>query len=252
MERAVADELRIFPSLAALTSAAAEHITERAQESVRSRGRFRWVLSGGHTPEGLYRTLAERYRRTFPWGATEVYFGDERCVSPRSALSNYAMARSALLAHVPIPSVHVHRMHGEERPPSAAAATYASTIRNPHPGKRSSVDPFDLVLLGVGPDGHTASLFPGAPALREKHRTVVSVRHAGQPPRVPRITLTLPALAHSDEIVFLVSGADKAAAMAAIWSARPRGNDRYPASRVRSSGVIRWFIDEAAAAERSL
>lgn len=247
MELELGQDLRVYPDLATETAAAARHLVERARQSVRSRGTFSWVLSGGNTPRGLYRLLAGRYRKSFPWTATEVYFGDERCVPPRHPDSNYAMARDSLLDHVPIPRRRIHRLRGELRPPSRAAALYARSIGPP----ASTTDPtrarFDFVLLGVGPDGHTASLFPGGRALKERRRRVVAVRHPGQAPYLPRLTLTLPALDSSREVCFLVSGEQKAAAVAAIFGSLPKGDGRYPASLVRPAGDIVWFLDRAAA-----
>lgn len=246
MERGVGRDVRVYPNRASETRAAARHILECARQSVQTRGAFSWVLSGGSTPRGLYRFIARRYRDRFPWQATQVYFGDERCVPPRHPESNYAMARNALLAHVPIPRRQIHRLRGELRPPSEAARRYARLIGPLLTPSDAAPARFDLVLLGVGPDGHTASLFPQDPALRERRRLVVAVRRAGQPPYLPRLTLTLPALASSREVCFLVSGEAKAAAVAAIFRSSPEGNPRLPASLVHPVGATVWFLDRAA------
>jgi len=239
--------VRIYPNLATETAALARHVAERARESVRARGVFSIVLSGGQTPQGLYRLLARRYRERFPWHATEVFFGDERCVSPRNPESNYAMARKALLSHVPVDPRRVHRLPGEVRPPSVAAARYARLI-GPLPARSDAARArFDLVLLGLGPDGHTASLFPGTPALREQRRTVVAVRRSGQSPYVPRLTLTPRALNSSREVCFLVAGKEKAAPVAAVFHAPPEGDRQFPASLVRAMGATFWFLDRGAA-----
>lgn len=242
--------IRVFPDPARESEGAARHIAERARAAVRARGRFSWVLAGGHTPEALYRLLARRYRARFPWLETEVFFGDERCVGPRDPESNYAMARATLLAHVPIPRRRIHRLRGEVRPASKEAQSYGRLVGPPSSTGEEELPPrFDLVLLGLGPDGHTASLFPGAAALRERSRSVVAIRHAGHPPWVPRLTLTLPALASSREVLFLVEGSEKAATVAKIIRAGPRGNPRLPASLVRSRGPILWYLDRSAAAD---
>ncbi|MCI4364875.1 MAG: 6-phosphogluconolactonase [Thermoplasmata archaeon] len=251
MESGVDRRVRVFSSLATLSSGAARHVAERARDAVAARGRFTWVLAGGHTPEGLYRKLAERYQTDFPWRESEVFFGDERCVPAGSPLSNYSMARDALLRHVPIPAGRVHRLRGEVRPPSEAAATYRRlldrlALRGDGTGVR-----FDLVVLGIGPDGHTASLFPGSSALRERQRTVVALRRSGQPPWVPRLTLTLPAFASSREVLFLVAGEEKADVVARVLRARPPGNPNLPASRIRSAGSVRWFLNRSAASHLS-
>jgi 6-phosphogluconolactonase len=247
LEPGVDRRVRVYPNLASETVAAARHLAERGWEAVRVRGTFSLVLAGGRTPRGLYRLLARRYRESFPWRATEVFFGDERCVPPRDPDSNYAMARDALLSHVPIPRHRVHRLEGELRPPSAAAARYARLI-GPLPSPEESAHArFDLVLLGVGTDGHTASLFPNARALAERRRSVVAVRRPGQPPYRPRLTLTLPALGSSREVCFLVSGAEKAAAVASVLRSVRKGNPRFPASLVRGREATVWFLDRSSA-----
>jgi 6-phosphogluconolactonase len=247
VEFGVGREVRVYPNLARETRAAARHIVARARESVRTRGVFSWVLAGGGTPLGLYRLLARQYRQSFPWGATEVYFGDERCVPPRHRDSNYAMARDSLLARVPIPRERIHRLRGERRPPSSAAVQYARVIGPVPPTADPERARFDLVLLGVGPDGHTASLFPEARSLKVLRKAVVAVRRSPEPPYVPRLTLTLPALNSSREVCFLVAGPEKAAAVAAIFRSLPDGTARLPASLVRSAGNTVWFLDRAAA-----
>jgi 6-phosphogluconolactonase len=209
------------------------------------------VLAGGRTPEALYRLLARQYLRRFPWAETEVFFGDERCVPARDPESNFAMARDALLAHVPIPRHRIYRLQGEVRPAAAAARRYANVLQSLAQPGDPSAPRFDVVLLGLGPDGHTASLFPNAPALRETERLVLAVPSVGVPPQVPRLTLTLPALASSREIVFLVAGADKAAIVANVLNAGPSGAAKYPASLVHSAGPVLWFLDSGAAGSLS-
>jgi 6-phosphogluconolactonase len=238
--------VHVEDDLPSASAALARHIARRARESVRARGRFTWVLSGGSTPQSLYRHLARRYRRTFPWAQTHVLFGDERCVAPDAPESNFGAAEEALLRHVPIPPRHVHRLHGEMGPLTKAAAEYARTIQRLSRSDAAAV-PFDLVLLGIGPDGHTASLFPDDPALQERRRTVVLVRRPGQPPKVPRLTLTLPALAASREVCFLVAGREKAGIVARIFRTPLAGTAALPASLVQSEGPTLWFLDRAAA-----
>jgi 6-phosphogluconolactonase len=247
VDRGLDREVDIYPDLAAATRAVARQVREVALGAVRDRGRFSWVLAGGRTPEGLYRLLAASYRTRFPWERTEVYFGDERCVSPRDPESNYAMTRAALLSRVPIARSAIHRLRGEIRPSSQAAAEYARLLGRQRPLNDPDVPRFDLVLLGLGPDGHTASLFPNAPSLRERRRSVLAVRRSGQPPWVPRLTMTLPALAASREVIFLVAGPEKAAAVAATLRSSGRGSPSWPASLVRSTGSVRWFLDRTAA-----
>jgi 6-phosphogluconolactonase len=242
----VTRRVRIFPDLDRASRALARHVADRAREAVARRGRFTIVLSGGTTPIPLFRCLAELPARAVPWSSTEVYFGDERCVSPRSTRSNYAAARRLLLSKVAIPRGQVHRIPGELRPPSAAAARYDTLLRRI---PRSRGDPrFDLVLLGIGPDGHTASLFPGDTALSERRRLVLPVNAPDLPPHVPRITLTLPALTSSRETCFLVAGADKAPVLARVLASRTSARSWLPAARVRSP-LVTWYVDRAAASE---
>ena len=247
MEPPVEPTVRVDANLSAASSALAGHLTRRARESVQARGVFSWVLAGGRTPQVLYRHLARRYRESFPWSSTEIFFGDERCVGPHDPESNYGAAWESLLAHVPVSRSRLHRIYGELRPSSTAADRYARLLGSVRTLQRAPAR-FDVVLLGVGPDGHTASLFPHASALRERRRAVVAIRHPGQPPNLPRLTLTLPALASSREICFLVSGPEKSSALAGIFESLPKGSPQFPASLVRSRGPVLWFLDRTAAA----
>ena len=239
----MSEGVRVFPVLDRASAELARHVVRRARESTAERGRFRWAISGGKTPVGLFGRLAGAEGRGLPWETTEVFFADERCVPPTDPDSNFRSAWESFHSRVPIPRRHVHRIRGELRPPSLAAARYARGLAGPE----GTAPPLDLVLLGIGPDGHTASLFPGSPALREARRPVVSVRRSGQPPFVARITLTPPALSAAREVCFLVAGADKADALAGIFRAGPRGDPRFPASLVRPAAPPRWFLDRAAA-----
>ncbi|MCI4324230.1 MAG: 6-phosphogluconolactonase [Thermoplasmata archaeon] len=246
MESSVRPSVRVYPDLPGASRALARHLVASARHSVDERGRFSWVIAGGRTPQELYQLLARNYADRFPWKELEVFFGDERCVGPTSPESNFRAAWESFLSEAPVPRPRIHRMRGELRPPSHAAERYARQLgfhRTPPPG----LPRFDVVLLGMGPDGHTASLFPRAPALRENRRSVVAVRSAGQPPFLPRLTMTLPALSSSREVCFLVSGSDKAQALARIFRSFPRGTPQLPASLVRSRGSIHWYLDRAAA-----
>ncbi|MGC2359102.1 MAG: 6-phosphogluconolactonase, partial [Thermoplasmata archaeon] len=217
----VARTVRIFRDLDAASAALARRIAAAAGEAVRARGRFSLVMSGGRTPLGLFRRWGEAEGRRLPWAKTDVYFADERCVPPDHPDSNFGVAWTTFLSRVPIARRRIHRMRGELRPPSQAAARYAREI-GPLPGSPR----FDLVLLGIGPDGHTASLFPGRRAVREMRRTVVAVPRAGQPPYVARLTLTPPALSSARDVFFLVAGPDKAAPLSRIFRSGPRGDPR--------------------------
>jgi 6-phosphogluconolactonase len=239
-------EVRVVDGPEELARAAADEWRARALSAVAELGRFAVALAGGSTPRALYALLADPaapYRDALPWAHTHVFFGDERAVPPDHPESNYGMARDALLARVPVPPGNVHRIRGEEEP-EVAARGYEDELRSFFgPATR-----FDLVLLGMGADGHTASLFPGSPALEEPSRLVAA-------PLVPalgvrRITLTLRALDAAARAVFLVSGASKAPALARILSGEP-GAAALPAARVRPGhGSVLWLVERGAAPRR--
>jgi 6-phosphogluconolactonase len=221
---------------------AARRFAAQCHEAVRARGRFSVVLSGGSTPQGLYRRLAQPdYRDEIPWEAVHIFWGDERCVPPDHPESNYRRAHETLIEHVAIPSDQVRRMQGEGEPGMAARA-YARELVDffcgPHPR-------FDLVLLGLGEDGHTASLFPGSEAVEEEQRLVVAVEAEYGSRPTCRLTLTLPALRATRQVLFLVAGADKAPILARVLSGDAAD---LPAARVApAAGEVTWLVDEAAA-----
>lgn len=201
-------------------------------------------LSGGSTPRRLYQLLASGVPAALPWGRIHWFFGDERMVPPESPDSNAGMARDALLARVPIPPDHVHAVPVAQLSAEAAASAYAAELEDFYGAGRLEADRpfFDLTLLGIGEDGHTASLFPGMPAIEEDRAWTAPVPVAGQPPYVPRVTLTRPALASSRLVLFLVAGAGKRPALTRIAQAS------LPAARIaEASPRCRWLIDRAAA-----
>ena len=239
-------DVRVFPGGDAMLDAAVEVVIREAAASIAGRGRFTAVLAGGSTPQGLYQRLAHApHRDRIEWTCVHLFWGDERCVPPADAASNYRMARGALLDHVPIPPAQVHRIHGEDEP-GEEAARYDALLRtalNAPGGSRTGV--FDLVLLGLGTDGHTASLFPGMTAPRESARWVVA-EHIDNA-RGWRITLTPVPLNAAHAVVFLVAGADKAPALAAVLEG-PVLPDALPAQRVATGATaVRWMVDRAAA-----
>jgi 6-phosphogluconolactonase len=197
------------------------------------------VLTGGSSPRRAYELCAER---NDDWSSATVWFGDERCVPPAHPDSNFAMADRALLSRLAKPPT-VIRMQGELEP-DAAAGAYEAYVR-----ERLGGDPrWDLLLLGIGPDGHTASLFPGKPEVEETGRLVVGVPLAGMEPQVPRVTLTLPALNAARAVVFLITGAGKADIVARVFGDPP--DLTLPAAHVRPRfGSLTVILDEAAAAE---
>lgn len=233
--------LEVFPDAAALAGRAAQWITDLA---CHSSGRFSICLSGGSTPKRLYQLLAAApYRDVMPWDRTHWFWGDERFVPWDSPDSNYGMARDALLAHVPVPPDNIH---GIETTGSLADAARAYEQALKSYSGRDRFDPghpvFDITLMGLGPDGHTASLFPGKPALGVQDRWVADVPEPGLNPKVPRITLTFPALDSCRSMAFLVAGADKTAALAGALA----GQQDLPSARVAPVGELIWFVDQAA------
>jgi 6-phosphogluconolactonase len=237
-------DTRIFPDLEALSRGALEELLRILHEAVGQRGRFALALAGGRTPAKMYELWAreEKYRSQTPWERVHFFWGDERYVPPDDPLSNYRMARETLLSQVPIPENNIHRMPTSFPDPNQAAAAYEAELKDYF---GSAPPAFDVQLLGLGPEGHTASLFPGSPALEER-RWVVAVEVAAKPPR--RLTLTLPVLNLGRNTFFQVAGADKQEILAALRADPDSGVSEYPAARVRPDGPVLWFLDRAAAA----
>jgi 6-phosphogluconolactonase len=236
--------VHIFPTPDAAAEAAAREFLRLAARHVETDGRFNVALSGGSTPTRLYAILArEPYAEEVPWERVHVFWGDERSVAPDHPESNYGAARDALLAHVPLPAANVHRIRGELDPEEAAHG-YERELRS-HFGleERSFEAPrFDLVLLGMGSDGHTASLFPDSDALAETRR--LAVASWIEKLKAERITLTRPVFDGAALILFLVTGEEKAEIMRAVLEGPP---GRYPAQLIHpASGELRWIIDHAA------
>ncbi len=230
--------VRIFKDTDELNRAAAEIFIELAAQAIRERGQFLVAFSGGSTPTVLYRLLA---RESVDWTRVHVFWGDERLVPPDDPQSNYGQAHKALLKHVPIPTENVHRVVSEMEP-AAAAMDYALTL------KRFASPPldwprFDLVLLGMGEDGHTASLFPGSSVDMTEPVIAVTAHYQGRP--AERVTLTPLVFNSAREIMFLVAGAGKAVTLSHVL------NDispvQYPAQRIRpTDGKVTWMVDDAA------
>jgi 6-phosphogluconolactonase len=239
-------EVRIFDDAGDLMRAAAEAIVSDAARAVEERGRFDWALAGGSTPRALYHLLADDpYRTRLPWNAIHFYWGDERHVPPDHADSNYRMAREAMLDRAPVPPENVHRIPAERPEAEAAAAEYEATLRAIFAAPAASADDwprFDLVQLGLGPEGHTASLFPGTPLLAERVRWVAAPWVEAQ--HTFRITLTPPAINHARRTMFLVSGEEKAAALHAVLEGA-REPEVYPAQIIGGNRL--WLVDRAAA-----
>ncbi|MBW3660268.1 MAG: 6-phosphogluconolactonase [Gemmatimonadetes bacterium] len=232
---------------------AARRVAEAARASTAARGRFAVALSGGSTPRPLFERLADPTRgQAVAWEIAHVFWADERCVPQDHEDSNYRLANEALLEAVAIPPERVHRIHGEELDPEEAAARYERELRETLSVPPRATPHLDLVLLGLGPDGHTASLFPDSEALDRADRLVVEVAASEprmQPPVVERITLTPRAINAAYEVLFLVTGEAKAPAVAAVLEG-PREPARWPAQAIDPlEGRVSWLLDAAAAAK---
>ncbi|GJL65293.1 MAG: 6-phosphogluconolactonase [Nitrospirales bacterium] len=229
-----------------LFSIAAQEFCKCTEEAVERTGQMNVALAGGSTPKGLYRLLAsEPYRSIIDWEKVHVYWGDERHVSPDHQDSNYRMAHESLLSHVPVIPDHIHRMQGELPKAADAAEAYEDLLRkefSPSPGE---VPAFDLILLGMGPDGHTASLFPGTEVVHESASWVAAPWV--EKFQTHRVTLTPVVLNQARHVMFLVSGNDKANAVQAVLEG-PSQPDQYPSQVVNPlTGELLWLVDEQAA-----
>lgn len=242
-------EVRILTTPQELFDAAAEEVIRAANEAVLARGRFTIALSGGNTPRSLYKLLTANGRSSLPWDRMFFFFGDERHVPPGDPESNYRMANEAMLSKIPVAAGNVFRVAGENPDASAAAALYEQTLRQFFALAPGEFPSLDLILLGLGPDGHTASLFPGTAALQEKSRLVVA--NWVEKFKTSRITFTLPVLNAAHCVAFLVSGTDKAPALKAVLEGDAPG-EQYPAKLVKpDNGKLIWMVDGAAASELS-
>jgi 6-phosphogluconolactonase len=233
-------QIQILPDLRSLAHEAAGRIIAAAEARLADNQHFfSLFLSGGSTPKSLYELLAtEPYRSQINWSKVEIYFGDERCVPPDHPDSNYLMAHIAMLSKLPIPEPNIHRMRGELSP-EAAAIEYGQLLQS----KFHDAGP-DMVLLGIGPDGHTASLFPGTTALKETHHRCVA--NFASRLNSWRITLTYPFLNKSKSVLVLVQGADKAEILKEVLEG-PRDPDRLPIQGIEPVGQLTWLLDTAAA-----
>jgi len=244
----MAPVIQVVPRPEELFRVAAELFVDTARRAVKDSGRFAVALAGGSTPRALYRLLAEddAWRRSMPWEKSHFFWGDERHVPPSHTDSNFHMAMEAMLSKVPVPASNLHRIEGDLLDAEKAASSYECALRGFFGLSEGDYPRFDLVLLGIGSDGHTASLFPGTRALDERYRLVVSNRVDKL--RTERITLTVPALNSAAHIVLLVTGADKADALAAVFEG-PHEPARFPAQLIRPAhGRLTLLADAAAAA----
>ncbi len=256
--------IRVVPDADALTAAAEAFVTDAVLGAIERHGRCSIALAGGSTPRALYARLQANDADRLPWQLIDIWFGDERCVPPDDEASNYGMAMKALLRHVPLPAANVRRIEGELGA-ARAADEYDTLLREAFgatapPTSPASDDPvvptdsavpngspvptFDLVLLGIGAEGHTASLFPGHSALGVTDRWAVAVDPAPETavPPVPRVTLTLPALHGAEQILVLALGAEKRPIVEQVRA----GDETLPAAQVRGRERTMWIVDAAA------
>ncbi len=237
-------EIRKLTTPQELFDAAAELVVRTAEEAVGQHGRFTIALSGGSTPKSLYNLLATNAKSVLPWDRMFFFWGDERHVPPTDPESNFHMADETMLAKIPVAGGNVFRVEAENPDAAAAAKAYEKTLQKFFELKPGESPCFDLILLGLGPDGHTASLFPGTAALRETSLLVVA--NWVEKFKTNRITFTLPVLNAARCIAFLVSGTDKADALHAVLEGDAPG-EQYPAKLVKpDDGKLIWLVDRAA------
>lgn len=234
--------IRIQPDADQLMQAAAEMVVTLAAQAITERGRFSIALSGGSTPRALYRLLASApYREQIAWEKVHLFWGDERCVPPDDTESNYRMTREALIEHVPLLPDNIHRVQGE-MPPAEAAAAYETELKRFFAGE---IPQLDLIMLGMGDDGHTASLFPHTAALDETEKWVVA-NYVTQK-SVWRITLTVPAINAARQVAFLISGAEKAGRLREVLYGPHQPHD-LPSQLIQpTGGTLMWLLDIPAA-----
>ena len=233
-------DIRVLPDGDALASMAANTILELSKKAIQETGRFTIALSGGSTPKTLFELLAAQYSQHIDWNHTFVFWGDERCVPPDNADSNYKMAQDTLLDHVPLLSLNIYRIKGE-LPPQDMASQYEQTLRDFF---HNQLPNLDLILLGMGDDGHTASLFPGTSAVNERTRWVVPNYVAAK--QTWRITLTLPVINNAANVMFLVSGNSKAQRLKQVLQGSYE-KDQLPSQLIKpTNGNLIWGIDQAA------
>lgn len=234
--------LTILPDAVQLAQAAVNEFRAAAQAGIAQHGRFTVALSGGNTPRTVYSLLSQECRESLDWRKIFIFFGDERHVPPDDPQSNYRMARESLLSRVPLPEQNVFRV-GAELPAEQAADDYEEKLRSFFQLAPGTFPRFDLIFLGLGEDGHTASLFPGSVALSETSR--LAVANWVKKFKAFRITVTFPVLNAAAQVIFLVSGADKAGIVREIFT---NPNAAYPSQSVRPrNGRLRWLLDRPAA-----
>jgi 6-phosphogluconolactonase len=237
-------QIQILEDAAATHVRAAEEIAHFAGEDICTHAEFNLCLTGGSTPAATYELLATRFRLSVDWKEVQFFWGDERCVPPGDPASNFGMANRTMLAQLALRPEQIHRMRGEDAPEQAARA-YEDELRRCFSIDEGEWPRFGVVLLGLGANAHIASLFPGHPALHEAERLAMAVTVEAE--QRHRVTLTAPVINHAARVMFMVTGAEKAAAVKAVLEG-PRDPDRYPAQLVApEDGELLWLMDRAAA-----
>ncbi|NVN89364.1 MAG: 6-phosphogluconolactonase [Desulfuromonadales bacterium] len=234
--------IKVFSTIETLSTGIAELFASAAEQAVASQGRFSALLSGGETPRRTYELLAqEPFRQRIPWNSIHLFWGDERCVADTDPRSNAHVVRQTLLDRVPMPERQIHPITCDGSPQTAASA-YETSLRSHFSDDKAR---FDLVMLGLGDDGHTASLFPGTAALREQHHWVIATQKPGED--IMRVTVTIPLLNQAGLVVFLVAGPGKASVLRRVLEG-PLTPDLFPAQRVKPvDGGLLWYVEESAA-----
>ncbi|MBZ5655968.1 MAG: 6-phosphogluconolactonase [Acidobacteriia bacterium] len=237
--------IQILPTPADLFDAATEEFVRAGKAAIAAHARFTVALSGGSTPKSLYSLLAAKHA-AFDWNHTFLFFGDERHVPPDHPDSNYRMVNEALLTRISVPAENVFRVKAENPDAAAAALNYENELRRFFALQSGEFPRFDLILLGMGPDGHTASLFPGSEGLREQSRLVIA--NWVEKFNTHRITFTFPVLNHAAQVMFMASGPDKADMVHQILGGK--NDPPYPSQLVQAAdGTLLWMLDETAAAK---
>jgi 6-phosphogluconolactonase len=239
----MAKHIEILPDKAALVDRSLELVLAAATQAIAERGRFTIALSGGSTPQPLYEKLAEQ---TLPWDQVHVFWGDERYVAADHPDSNQRMARLAWLDRVAIPAANVHPMETTASDPAIAAQAHDAELRAFFNVKPEEFPSFDVILLGMGDDAHTASLFPQTEALQVCDRLITVGHKDGQ----PRLTFTIPLINQANSVIFMVAGASKQAALAQVFAPQADAN-AYPSRFIRPLGDLWWLLDQAAGARIS-
>jgi 6-phosphogluconolactonase len=241
--QSMSPEISVLETADAMSHEAARFVLLSTREAVLCTGRCTVALSGGATPRRLYELLAsDEYRGALPWDEIEWFWSDERCVPPEDPRSNFRLANEAMLQRAGVAPTHLHRMYGELTP-SRAALAYEAVVRERVPDHA-----FDLILLGVGEDGHTASLFPGHAALDEREQLVTAVRGPETIDVPDRITMTLPLINRARSVLVLAAGESKRRVVRAVRDDAGAASARFPVARLRPAGHLTWIVDQAAGA----